>query len=578
MNAVMRQRGLMALIGAAAGISLYLLGKLLDRHILNDRAALALAALAAVFFIALLALVGPLTLRRAAAGALALALAVAGLLSWASLRYDSVDRFLATPLWALAGTILALVPLPFVIAAAGPGWRDYPTLFGQAWTIVVRYVAAWLFVGLVWTVIWLSDALLGIVGLRIIQNLLEVSFVPWIITGIMLGLALAVVTEFADLVSPYLILRLLRLLLPVVLVVMVVFIAALPFKGLSGIFDGLSAAAVLLAMAAMAATLVTTAIDQSDAEATDSRLLARATEALALILPVPVALGGYGVWLRVAQYGWTPDRVVAAVLAVLALGYGLIYAVAVLRGAGWMARIRQGNVSMALATVAVAAVLLTPLVNPERIAAASQLSRYERGLTSAGALDLAAFDDWGRAGAGALARLGELALQPGHEALALRLNQGIPDKRLGLPDDARQIAARLRDAMPLRPATATAARARLLTAIPPDEQREWLTACLTPLPGGEPGCVMVVGDFWPGQVGDEAIALLHQPDGYNRYEGLVTVDGLVQRRSVIALPEFPLDSAAAAALVVSLQDDPPLVVPAPLNQLSAGGLGLFIQP
>jgi len=577
MTDVMRQRGLMALIGGLAGVSLYLLAKVLDRGLLDERAALALAAFAAAFFTALLALAGPLALRRAAVGAVGVAAVGAGLLVWASLRFDTVGQFIETPLWALTGTVLAFVPLPFVIAASGPGWRDYPTLFGQAWTIVVRYAAAWLFVGAVWAVIWLSDALLGIVGLRVIEDLILVSFVPWVITGATLGLALAVVTELADLVSPYLILRLLRLLLPVVLVVMVVFVLALPLRGLTGLFGSLSAAATLLAMAAAAATLVTTAVDQTDLEATDSVLLGRATEGLALILPVPAGLGGYAVWLRVAQYGWTPDRVLAAVVAVLGLGYGVLYAVAVLRGAGWMARIRQANTTMALALMAAAALLLTPVLNPERIAANSQLARFSGGQTDVEALELATFEQWGRAGAAALTRLQELSLAPGQAALARRLAQSRSSEPL-LAVAAEQVVAALREAMPLRPAMAQATRDRLMAAIAPDEQRDWLTACLAPMADGRPGCVMVVGDFWPEQSGDEAIALLRQPDGYNRFEGLVTVDGQVQRRSVIVLPGFPPDGAQAEAMLQALQGDLPQVVPAPINQVTAGGFGLIILP
>jgi len=277
----------------------------------------------------------------------------------------------------------------------------------------------------------------------------------------------------------------------------------------------------------------------------------------------------------VAQYGWTPNRVITAVLAVLGLGYGLLYAVAVLRGAGWMARIRQGNTTMALALMAVAALLLTPILNPERIAANSQLARFIRGQTGVEALEPASFDQWGRAGAAALARLQQLALEKGQEALAQRLAKGL-GAGSGLPAD--QVASALREAMPLRPASAQATRDRLMAAIAPDEQRDWLTACLTPIADGRPGCVMVVGDFWPGQGGDEAIALLHQPDGYNRFEGLVTVDGQVQRRSVIPLPVFSVDAAQAEALLATLQRDQPEIVPAPINQVTAGAIGLIILP
>ncbi|PTE20389.1 DUF4153 domain-containing protein, partial [Cereibacter changlensis JA139] len=373
MDRNMRQRLVMAGIGGLAGLSLYLLLEVLSRHLLPDRAALGLTTFSAVFFAAWLAMAGPLRTGRAVVAALGLGLVVAALLSLTGLRFDRVEAIFDQPMTPLAVVLLSSIPLPFFIALAGPGWRDYPTLFTEAWTVVVRYAAAWLFVGVAWAVLLLSQALLSIVDIRVIEAIIDLDAAPWLITGVTLGLALAVVTELSDLVSPYLILRLLRLLLPLVLGVMALFIAALPFQGLSGLFGDLSVAATLLAMAAAAATLVTTAIDQTDAEAVEGAVMVRAAQGLALILPIPAALAGYAVWLRVAQYGWTPERLFAGLAAVLALAYGLIYALAVLRGACWMERVRQGNILMALALLALSALWLTPLLNAERISARDQL-------------------------------------------------------------------------------------------------------------------------------------------------------------------------------------------------------------
>ena len=58
MDQVARQRGLMTLIGALAGFSLYLMVEVMARHWLDDRLALGLTALAATFFVALLAITG----------------------------------------------------------------------------------------------------------------------------------------------------------------------------------------------------------------------------------------------------------------------------------------------------------------------------------------------------------------------------------------------------------------------------------------------------------------------------------------------------------------------------------------
>lgn len=580
MNTPIQHRSLMALIGAAAGVSLYALGEILDGDLLGERLTLALAAFTAVFFFGLLGMAGPVSLLRAAAAALAVATGVAVLLSLAALRFASIDGLANSPIPGTAAFILASLPLPFLIAGFGPGWRDYPALFAGAWGVVVRYGVAWVFVAVVWGVILLSDALFGIVGLTLIEDLLKVDPVPWLITGTVLGLALAVVAEMSEVVTPYLILRLLRLLVPVVLAVLVVFVVALPVRGLSGLLGGLSVAATLMGMAAAAAVLVTSALDDEDASAPASAPMRRATQALALVLPVPAALGAWAVWLRVDQYGWTPDRLFAATVGVMGLAYGVIYALAVLRGPGWMARIRSGNTALALVLIGVAALWLTVL-NPEAISARNQVARLADGRTPVAQLDLYALDRWGRAGAAARVQLEALAAQPGQDALGQRLADPEPAPTQPAGPDLAPLRSALAAVMPLQPRSATAIRDGLLDAATADELQGWTDVCAQSLDTGEPGCVMVVADLLPASPGEEAMLILRDAaNGYMRFEGLFVMDGLLQYRAVWSSTGTMPDLDEGATLIARLQQTPPAVSPAALNQFSSGpgDAGLALSP
>ena len=572
------QRWQLALVGAMAGLTFYGLSKFVDSNVISDRGLLTFVTFAAVFFTALLALSGPLTIKRAALWSAGLALITTLLFLWASFRFDTLEDYLSNPFPVLATVIIGTVPLPFAIAASGPGWRDYPALFSAAWSIVVRYSAAWVFVGLVWGLIFLSDTLLSIVGLRVIQNLIDIDVVPFVVTGVTLGLALAVVQEMKEYVSPYLILRLLRLLLPVVLVVMVVFVAALPVQGLSGLFGGLSVAATLLAMTAAAATLITTAIDQTDTEATQSRLLARATQALALILPIPAGLAAYSIWLRVDQYGWTPNRLFAALMTVLALAYGLFYAAAVIRRKGWMTRIRQANIYVALAGTAAAMLWLTPLMNAERISSNNLISRYNAGKTPVADLDFGQLDDWGLSGAAVLDSLSTLAKEPGQTVLAAALSAGATADAYSADADPQVLLAELTAILPLQPNTATADRDQLLAGIAAYELASWLTACRATLPNGQPGCAMVVADFNQKYNGNEAILVLRDVGDSMRYEAFVRINGTVERRSVSSLEGYLPYDPTGAAIIMQMQAAPPQMSPAPLNQMSVGDQKLLILP
>lgn len=575
MGGQLQARWSLALTGALGGALLWALVKASERGWLGDWWALVLGALIGTGFAATLAMAGPVGLARAGLRAFGLATGTAVLVGLAMLRYDDPDDIFQRALPALAVLTVAALPVPFLVAWARPGWRDYPALFLESWSIVVRYAAAWAFTGLVWLVIFLSDQVLRIVGVTAIGDLLEHELVPLVATGAVLGLGMAVVHELAGMLSPQLVLRLFRLLLPVVLAVMLVFLAALPFRGLDGLFQGLSPALLLLTMVGGGVALVSIAIDRSDAEAAQSPVLRRAAQGMALILPVLAALAVWAIWLRVGQHGWTPERLFVALVAGLGLGYGLLYAAAVLRGPGWMDRIRRGNLGMALAIIALAALWLTPVLNAEAISARSQLSRFEAGLTPVADLDLQALRGWGKPGAAALAVLEARAAEPGQEALAARLSgQGDPTGETRAAKLAALVAV-----LPLQPATATGARDMLLAGAEEYQLEDWQRVCGMLLETGTRACVMQVADLLPGLPGEEAVLLLQRSEDYVDVLGLY-LDGsgvLVQRGMIRADGQY-LGADDGASLLRAAQSAPLPLAPALVNQLGTGPTGLLMQP
>ncbi len=584
MNGLMLRRGRLALTGALAGLCLWLLDEVALRAGVTDRLQFFLTSFAIVFFGAVLAVAGPLALRRAVVVAAPLAAVVAGLLLLASLRYGAVAQFHFADLSFVAAFAISFLALPFLIAASGPGWSDYPALFGESWLLVVRVVVAWVFAGLVWGLIWLSDALLGLVGLGVIDWLMATGGpLAGMITGAALGIGIAVAVENVDLLSPDLILRLMRLLTPLLLAVMALFLVALPVQGFSHLPEGISAAVILLVLAAGAAALISAVVERDDTQAAEGVVIPRAAQGLAVLMPMPVALAGWALGMRVVQHGWTPGRVFGAVLVLLAAGYALLYLLAVMRGAGWRGLVRRANVVMAVATAVAAALWLTPVLNAEAISARSQLARFETGQVTAAELDIAALERWGWPGARAIEQLATLALMPGQDMLAARLAARTQERAESadpavIAHGAEALLADLRAVMPVQPAGATATRDMLLAAIPAMELQSWIDACRSPLPGGErPGCVLVVADLWADAAGEEALVLLREPSGFIRYEGLGMRGGEVQRRSVVAMGGVLPDRAEGEALIAALQDAPAAISPAPLNMLGVAG-GIVLLP
>ena len=570
------QRGMMALIGALAAGSLYLLGVLTHAEFLSGRSALAAEVLAAVFFGGLLVTQGPLTLRRAILGAAGVAVLVAALVTVASTHFVAVDGLAGSGLAVLSTLGLVLLPWPFLIAATGLGWRDYPSLFSESWGIVVRVSVALIFTGIVWLVIYLSQEVLSLVGVPVISAVISYDPAPWLITGSVFGLAMAVVNELSDVLSPSLVLRLFRLLLPVVLAVMAIFLIALPVRGFAMIFGTVSATAVLLVMTAVAVTLVTSALDQEDHLAVQSAVMVQSARALAAISILPVGIAAWALWLRVNEHGWTPSRLLGATVVGVGLAYGLTYLLAVLRGRPWMEHIRQANILMALVCMGVA-VLWLSVLNPEAISARSQSARVADGRTAPTDIDLYSFQNWGLAGQAALDDLKRRAETDA--PLAARL-AALTDTTGPEPDPVA-LQKTLAAALPLQPATPAAAslRDRILAGVTVSDLQDWQISCDAHLAQGGPACVMVVADFLPARPGDEAMLFTRSSDGYLTMEGFDLASGGITRHSVTSYGATLPGMADSAALIDHLQKSQPALTPLPLNQLAVPGQpGLVLAP
>lgn len=577
----MAQRVQYILIGLLGGLAFWALSEAPEAW-RGARFFVAAVVLAVSFFSGALAMLGELKLRRAVGFAAAIG-AVAGVLVLAkSLNFTSATQMLDAGHVLVALVAVTFLPVPFAIAyglGGRAGWADYRVLFIESWNIVVRYAAAWLFVGLVWGVLWLLAMLLRIVGVEVMADLLSEPLVVWLVVGGALGLGLSVVTEMSDMVSPYLLLRLLRLLAPLVLGVVVIFILALPLRGLTHLFGHLSAAAILMATALAGVALISIAVDQDDVEAVHGPVLAWSGRGLALVLPVLAGLAIWAIALRVGRYGWTPDRVLAATGAAVVAAYALSYAGAVLSGRRWMARIRRANVGVALAMIALGLLWLTPLLSPEGIAARSQMARFAAGQSGAEELPLWEMaHDWGVAGARAVERLRAQAGAPGQEALAARLAQ-LDGASARWEMDHTAVAQAPERAEALRPVIAVRPEGEvlpeaLLVAIAEEADESWAAECARPTPGGNPGCVLVVEDFLPMLPGREAV-LLRAGRGQAALAFAESGERWLSRSVIFAGSGPRGDGAALIDAVLAAGGTP---VPAGIAALPAGDWKIFPQP
>lgn len=339
--------------------------------------------------------------------------------------------------WPSAELIISTAPALFIanqLIAHRTGqmrmFGAYSAYFESSWMRVFQLMLSLAFTGVFWGVLQLGRALFDLIHLPWFGHFIDKDFVR----SPLLAGAFALAVHLTD-VRPALLrgtrnlgLTLLSWQAPVAVALCAAFLAALPFTGLQPLWSTRFAASLLLWASSVMLILINAAYnDGTDAHRPmlPLRIAVRAAGPVMLLLAL---LAADAIVQRVTQYGWTPQRVRAAAVAVIALAYGAGYGVAAIRRGPWMRLLERVNIATSFVMLAVLVALVSPLADPAWLSVDSQVSRLHRG-----AVKPDAFDYWflrngaGRFGTAALDRL---AHDPDHAvADRARVAQSESDQR-----------------------------------------------------------------------------------------------------------------------------------------------------
>ncbi len=279
-----------------------------------------------------------------------------------------------------------------VLASAHDGRRvaSYATCFDQAWKLGIQHFFSALFVGALWLMLYLGASLFGLIGLDFLQELLRKSWFNLLVSTFALAWALHLTDVKPEIVRGIrgLVLVLLSWILPVVAALATGFLLSLPFTGLGLLWATRHATSVLMITAAALVVLINTAFQNGERSEQVNRAV-RACARLGCVLLLPlVGLAVYALGLRVAQHGWSVDRIIACACQLVAACYALGYAwAAVSRTGVWLAPIAWVNVRVTWVMLATLLALFSPVADPSRLAVADQLDRLRDGRITADQLD-----------------------------------------------------------------------------------------------------------------------------------------------------------------------------------------------
>ena len=330
------------------------------------------------------------------------------------------DLWRDDPTWRLLSTALSLivaVPLFQTVRDAGRWSLPYPELHRYAWTDVVIGAGALLFWLVSAALIVLWGKLFKLIGVNAFADTFAKGWFMAPAFGAIAASGVSLLREWSRIVGTLqrVVMAVLAVLAPVLGFVLLLFLMFLPFTGLAPLWGATkSTTPIILGVVLLALLLVNSVLaDRAEDEATSKLLRLGAIVLGMTILPLAV-IAATSTWLRVAQYGLTPDRCWAIVFVTFALAYGVGYLASFAHGlSAWPAAVRRGNVLLALSTGGVALLLATPLLDFAALSTRNQVARLLTAQVSVEAFDFAALKfDFGEPGKRALTTLRNISGAP----------------------------------------------------------------------------------------------------------------------------------------------------------------------
>ena len=196
-------------------------------------------------------------------------------------------------------------------------------------------------------------------------------------------------------------------LLPLVSLLTLMFIITLPFTGLSAISRHISAAGLLLTLAFLQLILMAIVRDPQKASLPWMGPLRCLIKTALLVAPLYVFVAAWALWLRVAQYGWTADRLQGALAVLVLLVWSLGYFVSIVWRKGQNPLALQGKVNLAVSLLVLVILVLlnSPVLDSMRISVNSHMARYQSGKNTPDQVTIYMLEQSGRYGRAALESL-----------------------------------------------------------------------------------------------------------------------------------------------------------------------------
>lgn len=340
--------------------------------------------------------------------------AVAGMggwLKWSVAGLESWDIRDVVLLFGFHLLLMTLLMLPWLQRRMDPAQTAsfYSDFYDKNWHNALTLLLVFVSNGLFWLVLFLWAELFELIGIRFFDRLFFNT--DWFI-AVAVGVVSASAAVLAR-VQVRLILALQKLLtliatglLPLMAALALLFIGALPFVGFEAISARISAAGLLTTLALLLLFLVTIVWHPQRPVLPYFAPLRGMVRLAVAISPAYPVLAAWALYLRISQYGWTPERLYGVLITTVALVWAVGFCVSVVFNRREPQKI-QAYVTPAAGLLSLAFLILihTPVLDPWRISVASHMARYQDGRITADQVSLYMLSNAGRKGREAMLTL-----------------------------------------------------------------------------------------------------------------------------------------------------------------------------
>lgn len=254
----------------------------------------------------------------------------------------------------------------------------YQRQYEISWKLGIQIILTALFVCLVWGTIGLGYQLFKIVDIHILSYLCRQSWfvIPIFVFSTILGIHFTDVKPNIIAHVRSLILKLFTSLLPLFTLLVFLFIIGLLMFDYAQLLNQKYLTATLMWLAFWLILLINAAYQDGKKYKSEVKLIQYVSKFAAILLPFLVGIAGYGLYLRISEYGLSNQRIIGGVILIILSQYALGYCIAVFRPGPWLKFIETCNFYTALSIMLIVVLILTPIADPSRLMVQNQQHRF----------------------------------------------------------------------------------------------------------------------------------------------------------------------------------------------------------